>query len=173
MSRRRTSFRLALSVLAAGGALAVASPALATPLLFTVSGFYNGSFLLDSNPTPTSTGPDNFVANISGQTGDFVGEVDVAFYNKSGGGGIASGPNDTVELFGPQLYSGTFSNPSFRAGAFVNLVDFNLNLSDLTISVAGGGPGAPAPELATGLLSGLLALGALAFSRRRRESLPA
>jgi hypothetical protein len=75
------------------------------------------TFSLPNNPTPSSVGADFFQLDgitvvIPGE-GTFTGDVD--FFDTSGGGGAASGVNI---LQGPQLFSGTLSNPMMLTGMF-------------------------------------------------------
>lgn len=165
MVRPLAGFRPFVCAAVASAAFALATPASAAPLLFTFTGFFNGSFRLDSNPVPTFVDVDHFSVGIAAQTGDFAKESEVSFYTSanSAGGGLISGPGNFVDVYGPELYSGTFANPVFSPGAFV--------LSDLsgsrTIDLAIAAPGAPLPDLGGGLVAGVIALVALATTRLR------
>ena len=75
------------------------------------------TFSLPNNPTPSSVGADFFQLDgitvvIPGQ-GTFTGNVD--FFDTAGGGGAGSGVD---VLQGPQLFSGTLSNPTMLTGMF-------------------------------------------------------
>ena len=91
--------------------------------------------------------------------GDFL-----AFYNGALGGGFgifASGPSMAAYAFGPQIYGGTESNPTFAPGVFT-LNDgvpitpvrgaYTLTITDLTVST-------PEPSVTILLAIGLLAVG--------------
>jgi len=142
------------------------SRASAYPLLFSFSGGVNGSFGVDSNPTPNYLDATSFGAPVSGATGDFSGAGGVEFYLPSGGGGLATyaGPNNSIfiGLGGPQLFTGSLTLPVFAPGTFVLHDSGGVTSTSLTVT----GPGAPAPDLGTGFLAGALALAALVFTRR-------
>lgn len=150
---------------AALAAAALAQPARALPLLFTFSGSRNGGFQIGSNPMPGFIDATSFSAAVTGATGDFSGAGGVEFYLPSGGGGLASyvgpGNSNLVGLAGPQLFTGTLASPVFAPG-FFKLEDPSTHAAtSLTIS----GPGAPAPELASGWLAATLGILALAIAR--------
>jgi hypothetical protein len=145
------------------------NPASAYPLLFSFTGGVNGSFQMDSHPTPTALYPSAFDTRFitSSATGDFAGAGGGEFYLPSGGGGLATyaGPtnNTFIGLDGPQLFAGSLTAPVFAPGSFLLHESGGVTPTSLTVT----GPGAPAPELGTGLLAGTLALLAMALTRRR------
>jgi hypothetical protein len=144
------------------------NPASAYPLLFSFTGGINGTFQIDSNPTPTALYVSAFDARfITGSAaGDFAGAGGGEFYLPSGGGGLATyaGPsnNTFIGLDGPQLFAGALTAPVFAPGTFVLHDSGGVTPTRLTIT----GPGAPAPELGAGFLEGALALLVLAITRR-------
>jgi len=162
--------RLGFTLAAASAGLALATPAAAVPLLFSFTGDLNGSFIVDSNPVPVATSSTSTIVHMSNAAGDFLGESTNEFFLASDGGGFLTGPLGKIETFDPQFFSGTLANPVFAPGKFV-VTDFtNTLFSDVSVSSA---PGAPAPELSTGLLAGLTAFAALVATRRRRRAVPA
>ena len=94
------------------------APALADTINYTFSALGStATFSLPSNPTVNVVGSDFF--QINGVTvtvtgfGTFTGNID--FFDTAGGGGAGSGVD---VLHGPQLFSGTLSNPMLLAGMF-------------------------------------------------------
>lgn len=148
--------RSIIGALAAAATLA-AAPASAVPLKFTFSGVYTGSFLIDSSPAVTGASGVSFNTDYTAGTGDFPTTANIIFYDPFGTGGfnLSTAPAD---FSGPILYSGTTANPTLLTGTF------SLNGGSESLTV---GPGAPAPELASGLLAAIAAFGALALTRRR------
>jgi hypothetical protein len=131
----------------AGVAMAAAAaslPAAAVPLSFTLTGSRDASFVLDSNPTPTTfsstiLGGNNFgdqisFANVAGTFGGTPGFASIGF-----GTGIFATLNVNsatlgfTQLVGPNLFSGTAANPVFSTGTF-NLSGLVSGNSVLTIS---------------------------------------
>jgi hypothetical protein len=104
-----------LSLLPASAALIIAVPAQAATLLFKLTGAYNGQFLLDSEPVPDTV-------NIGGFKVLLTGAYDSAFFwNSNFGGGLslyAPGNNVLFDSYGPRLYSGSDSAPSFGPGTY-------------------------------------------------------
>ena len=146
----------------------LAQPVSAMPLLFTFAGGENGSFQVDSNPTPNYLDASSFGTPVTGAAGDFAGAGGVEFYLPSGGGGLATyvGPGNSVfiGLDGPQLFTGTLTNPVFAPGKFALTSSGGVVATSLVIT----GPGAPVPELGSGWLATVGVIAALAAARRRR-----
>jgi len=148
----------------------VAMPVQAAPLLFSFSGNVSGSFAIDSDPVPYFVNGVSFRTNFSDGTGFFsgssgpgTGELDGLDPSWFGGMSLALYPSGGGFLTGngPQFWSGPLSAPHFVAGSYA-MTDQVGNAYSLTIS----NPGAPAPELAGGLLAGLAAAFALVATRR-------
>ena len=180
----RPLFGRTLACAVAGLALSLSVPAFATPLTFTFSGAFNGSFQLDSNPVVILSSPgDYFYTDYTSGTGDFgsprslPGNIAFAtttygnnngfsgftaeFYTTTGGG--------TYDIRGPQLFGGSTEAPVFSSGTFSASNYYTGQPGTLTISGGGGsrGPGAPAPEIGAGWLAGLATLAAFALTRLR------
>lgn len=144
----------------AAAALALATPASAAPLKFAFTGVFNGSFLIDSNPAPTFHDSNQFQVDYTAGTGDFPASANAIFYvNDLPGGFDITTP--FADHIGPILWTGTTAAPQFKTGKF------SLDGGSTVLNI---GPGAPAPELATGLLAAMAAFGALALTRRRQPA---
>jgi len=107
-----------------------AGAAQATPLKFVLSGDYNYSWTLDSNPVPTGTNSNlsTYFASVPG-----VPANNLTFY-VSGQGGLSAGTgtDDTVgtsifDLTGPQIFGGTVNAPTFSTGVFQMDLDLLKN----------------------------------------------
>ena len=155
-------------------ALASALPAVASPLIFTLSGTNSASFELDSSPTPSSFSDFGFLSqtffnNVPGVYSGVGGIANINF-----GTGLAATFNlsnatlGAIQLNGPVVFTGSSSAPMFAEGVF-SLTNpfFGIN-DELTISAAPSV--SAAPELGTWalMLSGLGLLG-LALRRRRER----
>lgn len=156
LAARRGSRGAGLAVACA--ALAAASPACAAPLLFSFTGTFNGSFLLDSNPVVSSFGASTFSADYTNGTGDFPTNANAIFYDPDFNAGftLTTAPAD---FKGVILFSGPTGKPHILSGTYT------LDAGSTTLTI---GPGAPGPEIAGGLFAALAALGALALTRRPR-----
>lgn len=121
-----------------------ALPALAAPLSFTLTGSREASFVLDSNPVPTTfsstvLGDFNFgdqisFDNVPGTYGGTPGVASIGF----GTGlfatlNVGSASLGFTQFTGPNLFSGTAANPVFTTGTF-NLTSIVSGASTLTIS---------------------------------------
>ena len=145
----------------------------AAVLQFTVTGDYSASWQMDSNPDPDDygTGQGFLMYDVEGFPDAVLEVADLTFWNAAVGGGIEIYDfyNDVVLLStdGPQLYTGTESNPFFRLGTFA-LTEYQGTGNYLLTIAEIGGPitPAPVPEPATGalLLGGL----ALLYGFKRR-----
>jgi hypothetical protein len=87
-------------------------------VLYTFTGLgTTATFSLPNNPTPSLVGSDffqinNLVVTVAG-LGTFTGNVD--FFDTAAGGGAGSGVD---VLHGPQLFSGTLTDPVMLTGMF-------------------------------------------------------
>ena len=159
---------LIISAAIATASTAVASEARAAPLLFTFTGLENTTFVLDSNPTPTSYSLYSFmVFNLKGTlNGAPHAFPELTFYSQAGAGGISSQDSSLVLTnIGPVVFSGATSNPVFTPGAI-----FNFPAGDtLTISTVSS-----VPEPSTWLLMmvGLFGIGiTLRAAKNSRQNL--
>lgn len=164
-----------LSTLTALIAFAGAAPsAFADTVNYSFSAFGStATFSLPSNPTPSAIGSDYFQINnvsvaVTGY-GTYTGNVD--FFDTAGGGGAGSGSNI---LKGPQLFSGSLSDPTLLTGAFALSgtvtpdVDGPVSISGILNATASTTtPPVPEPSSIVLLLTGIGSLGAAAVLRRK------
>ena len=169
--------RIALAGVAIA-AVGFALPAVAAPLSFTLTGSREASFVLDSNPTPTSfssiiLGGTNFgdqisFSDVGGSYGGTPGVATIGF-----GTGLAATLNigspslGFTQFVGPNLFSGTAANPIFSAGTF-SLSSIVSGNSTLTISSLVGA--VPEPGTWAMMILGLGMAGAGLRYRRRSTS---
>ena len=139
------------------GALLISSPAIAGTYQFTVAGNASALFGLDSSPTPTSSGADDFT--ITGVNGTFNGSpttFDLLFYDTAESGGFdISGLLSTA---GDQLFTGSPSNPTFVLGTFT-LSTYGSNDQAFTLTISSSDGAVPEPASWAMLLLGLAAIG--------------
>ena len=136
---------------------------------FTLTGGYTASWQLDSAPAPdvTSTGEGFILWDVEGFNDALLGVADITFYNIAIGGGLGIedfyGDEVLLVADGPQLYTGSESNPVFSLGTFVLTEFLGTQTYILTISQVGAGGGTDVPEPATGalLLGGIAVMAAL------------
>lgn len=157
--------------------LMTAGIANAALLQFTVTGAYTASWQMESNPTPDD-GEDGLyftVWDVSGFNDAVLGVADITFFSGDVGGGLEIldfyGFNVLLSTDGPQLYTGSESNPFFTLGTFALTEYQGTDTYTLTIAEVGGPvvPPAGVPEPATGalLIGGLALIGVL---RKRRNA---
>lgn len=107
---------------AAAAALAVAAaPATAAPVYsFTATGAMDAYWELEASPTPSAVFGNAF--RLDGVTGTLNGSPFTAlmeFYTEGGGGGVcADFLCSLFDLYGPTLFSGPTSAPTFLLGSF-------------------------------------------------------
>ena len=149
------------------GALLISSPAIAGTYQFTLSGNATAVFSLNSSPTPSSNGPDDFT--ITGVNGTFNGApttFDLLFYDTAESGGFDI--SGLLSLSGDQLFTGSTSSPSFILGTFpLSTYGSTDKAFSLTISSSDGA--VPEPASWTMMLLGLAALGGAARRVKLRK----
>lgn len=166
-------------------AAALAAPANAKPLQYTLTGNdFDGtveyaSFQIDETPTPLpnniSVGDGFRIKFLTGtfKYGDIVNALrDVQFFSDTKGGGFfdlaptdPDGSSNVINVLGPQLYYGVESKPTLLAGDFA--VYDAYSGAPLSLHVAA------VPETTTWVMT-IAACGAIgATLRRRRATAPA
>lgn len=162
-----------LSVLAAlAAASLVPTAADAALLTFTITGDYQASFTIDSNPVPNEyiggTGLVLWDVDVASQDGD--GPADIGFFDGSLGGGLSIIDYDDFSPYfvadGPQLYSGTVQAPVFATGIF-QLVEYQ-GAGRYTLTIADASPAAVPEPASWALMLGGFALAGAALRRRAR-----
>ena len=149
-------------------ALLISPLAKADTLEFNITGASNTySFFLDSTPLVGASlkGFSFTVDNIDITVDDLFGVTsDITFFNSARGGGLSllSIPGGSVDLTGPQLYTGSESVPLFAPGGPFPLSSRAGEPFDLTITDVS----TPEPGTLTLLATGALAT--LGFVRRKR-----
>jgi hypothetical protein len=158
---------IALFTAAAAISLAISVPASADPLQFVITGDYNASFVLDSNPVPDAAFTNSYFTlwDVPGFPDAVADVADVSFFNALNGGGLGIedfyGFNLLFLSDGPQLYSGTEANPIFKTGTFALSEYQGSGSYSLTISALG------VPEPASwGLMIAGFGLAGAALRRR-------
>ena len=125
------------ALLASVAVVALAAPASAVTYVFTLSGGLTGTWQLPASPVPDFVFGDAFRINtVTGiLNGNPFSEV-MEFYTAAGGGGVCAGGGcGLLDLYGPQLFTGTTAAPTFTLGTFEMANAFGAPLADLTISV--------------------------------------
>jgi len=142
-----------LSLLAAVAAAAlVPASADAALLTFTITGDYQASFTIDSNPTLNEYigGTGLVLWNVAVAAEGATGPADIGFFDASLGGGLSIIDYSDFSPFfvadGPQLYSGTVRAPVFGIGTFELTEYEGTGRYTLTIAEAGA---AAVPEPAS------------------------
>lgn len=162
------------AILVAGAAVAMmaSTTASAATLLFSIAGSRPASFTLDSNPRVSQDGNLFTVAptsaNIQGTT---YNNATIQFYQAQGTAGVdllinVGKVGTNLGYSGPQLFSGSLSNPVFAPGVY--LVYERSNLSGPSILTISNDVASAVPEPATWLTMAL-GMGAIGFGLRRRQ----
>lgn len=142
------------------GALLIPSQAIAGTYQFTVSGNASATFSLDSSPTPSSNGADDFT--ITGVNGTFNGApttFDLLFYDNAEFGGFDI--SGLLGLEGDQLFTGSTASPTFVLGTFP-LSTYGSTDNAYTLTISSSDAAVPEPGSWAMMLFGLGALGVAA-----------
>ncbi len=155
------------TLLASAALAALAAPASATTYLFTLSDGLTGSWQLPASPVPSADLGDAFrIDGVSGTLGGSPFATFMEFYVASSGGGVCADLFcSLLDLYGPQLFTGSTAAPTFTLGTFAMTDVFGAPAATLTISVI------PEPGSWALLIAGFGLVGA--GLRRRREAVPA
>lgn len=161
----KSLLRSAMPLLAFATASVLALPANAAAYVFTLTGPNTASFTLNSSPVPDTTGTGSFTlqnipATYNG-TGVTFAQLTFFLGGQSSGGFSASGT--ALNLEGPQLFSGTLTNPIFNLGTFT-LDDGNFMHPTYTLLISNSD--VPEPATWAMMLLGFVAVG-LSYGRRR------
>jgi hypothetical protein len=110
------------SLLVSAALVALAAPASATTYLFTLSNGATGSWTLPASPEPDGFSSGEFFF-MQGVTGTFNGAPlfeFLFFYTTGSGGGVGASDSNGLQfdLYGPQLFTGPLSAPTFTLSTF-------------------------------------------------------
>ncbi|WP_448582693.1 PEPxxWA-CTERM sorting domain-containing protein [Thermaurantiacus sp.] len=157
---------LARTLLVSAALAATAAPTSATTYVFTLSGGPTGSWKLPASPVPDVVFLIGFRLNsVSGTLRGAPFTDRMQFYEASEGGGVCIGVFCTLlDLYRPQLYSGTPAAPTFLRGSFGLNDPFGTPAARLTI--------APIPEPASWAML-IAGFGLVGSALRRRAPVPA
>lgn len=173
------SYKKVLGMLSGSALLAFATPAHAVVLDFTLTGDYTASWQLDSSPVVSGDSADGFV--VWNVLGSFPGATfpytsDISFYFASALGGLSiddpfvDPTGDPVNLLaadGPQLFTGTATNPTFSLGTFALTENGGRGTYSLTIAAAP--PAVPEPATWAMMVLGFGAIGVAMRAKTRRR----
>lgn len=159
------------AMLASVASLTLAGAANAALIDFRLTGSYTAHFQIDANPTVVD--PDEFGFVVQNVIGNFpstsVGyAADVSFFTADNLGGLeiddpyGDSPRAVVVSDGPQLFTGSTSNPTFTLGTF----DLAEYMGDGTYTLVISNVAAAVPEPSTWALA-ILGFGAIGVAMRR------
>jgi hypothetical protein len=127
-------YRVTLHLLALVAVCSLSSRAHAALYLFNLTGPNTASFTLDSSPTPASTTFDSFqLQNVAVTVnGSATTWSQLSFFTTAAEGGFLGG---SLNLGGPQLFTGTTANPTFTLGTF-SLCDCAFGIPNYTLTIS-------------------------------------
>lgn len=153
------------------GALAFGAQAQAAQLLFTLTGGYSATFLIDSNPTPdVSTWSTFTLIGVPGTFQDAEGpSANVTFFTDSRALELDNAPGGSAlfAAYGLHLYFGSTTSPTIKTGAFLLRPYVPNNAGDTILRITEVTGGVPEPAAWALMLLGFGAAGACLRARRR------
>lgn len=161
--------RSSVAKLASIALFSISTHAHAVTFNFALTGEITANWQIDSNPIPVSSGTNFFsVNNIPGTYGGLTGIRNITFFSSGGGGGlffvVDPVTNFVANLFGPQVFSGPTTNPTFSLGTFA-LTSISTGLFSLSISEAAAA--VPEPATWVSMMIGFGFVGGAVRYRRR------
>lgn len=151
---------------------AAAMAAQAATYQFALTGDYTATWQLPSNPIPddSADGIGFVLLDVAGFPDAALEVADVYYWDGSFGGGVQiedyNGGAILVSTEGPQLYTGTHDNPTFKLGTFALTEYGGSGAYTLTVTDVSA---VPEPASITLMLGGLGLVGAAAARRRKTE----
>lgn len=160
---------IAKALLASVASVALALPASAAVMIFTLSGNFDATWQMPKTPTPDSFVSFGFIVNNVTVTVNGTPRLtNLVFYSSTFNGGLCSSPdlqfceNDFI-FIGDQVFSGTTLNPIFEPGQFAL---FSGASGGMKLSITEGAA-VPEPASWAMLIAGFGLVGAV---RRRRTA---
>lgn len=161
---------LTRSLLAGVAAIALTAPASAVTYFFSYAGTDTASWQLPASPVPDVVFSDAFRINAVNMivNGNPVTALQEYYLGGNGGGVCAGFACGILDLYGPQLFSGTLAAPTFLLGSFDMTNAFGTPAGTLRISVGDEPPVIPEPATWAMMIAGFGLVGA--SIRRRRTA---